>query len=141
MFTLFGFVVPETIVYAVVSWFVMLVAFMFARRQRRLHMLVMGTIIVLDFLFPFYLYGTRDWGRRLFDEGEILSFMLWTHLILVLALYVLYVVQIQAGSKLLKGQESARGDHRAQALGILVTRALVIITGAMLIESPYDAVD
>lgn len=141
MFTLFGFVVPETIVYAVVSWFVMLVAFMFARRQRRLHMLVMGTIIVLDFLFPFYLYGTRDWGRRLFDEGEILSFMLWTHLILVLTLYVLYVVQIQAGSKLLKGQESARGDHRAQGLGILVTRALVIITGAMLIESPYDAVD
>jgi hypothetical protein len=67
--------------------------------------------------------------------------MLWTHLLLVLTLYVLYVVQIHAGSKLLKGGEDARADHRAQGLGILITRALVIVTGAMLIESPYDAVD
>lgn len=136
MFTLFGFVVPETIIYAVVTWFLMLAAFMSARRYRRLHVVTMGTVITLDFLFPFYLYATRDWGRRLFDEGEILSFMLWTHLLLVLTLYVLYVVQIQAGSRLLKGVESARSDHRAQGLGILVTRALVIFTGALFIESP-----
>jgi len=136
MFTLFGFVVPETIIYAVVTWFLMLAAFMLARRYRRLHVVTMGTVITLDFLFPFYLYATRDWGRRLFDEGEILSFMLWTHLLLVLTLYVLYVVQIQAGSRLLKGVESARADHRAQGLGILVTRALVIFTGALFIESP-----
>ncbi|MDX9740837.1 MAG: hypothetical protein RBT81_06625 [Gammaproteobacteria bacterium] len=136
MFTLFGFVVPETIIYAVVTWFLMLAAFMSARRYRRLHVVTMGTVITLDFLFPFYLYATRDWGRRLFDEGEILSFMLWTHLLLVLTLYVLYVVQIQAGSRLLKGVESARADHRAQGLGILVTRALVIFTGALFIESP-----
>lgn len=141
MFTLYGFLIPETIVYAVVSWFLMLAAFLSARRRRSLHVGVMATVILLDFLFPFYLYATRDWGRRLFDEGEILSFMLWTHLLLVLTLYVLYVVQIQAGSRLLKGDESARGDHRAQGLGILATRALVIVTGAMLIESPYDAVD
>lgn len=141
MFTLFGFYIPETITYAVVTWVLMLAAFMFARRQRRLHVGVMITVIVLDFLFPFYLYATRDWGRRLFDEGDILSFMLWTHLLLVLTLYVLYVVQIQTGSRLVKGGESARGDHRAQGLGILITRALVIVTGAMLIESPYDAVD
>lgn len=127
---------PETVIYAVVSWFLMLGAF-FLYRYRRIHLAVMITVIVLDFLFPFYLYATRDWVRRLFDEGEILSFLLWTHLLLVFTLYALYVVQIHAGSKLLRGNEEARGDHRAQGIGILVTRGLVVITGALLVENWY----
>lgn len=127
---------PETVIYAVVSWFLMLGAF-FLYRYRRIHLSVMITVIVLDFLFPFYLYATRDWVRRLFDEGEILSFLLWTHLLLVFTLYALYVVQIQAGSKLLRGADGARADHRAQGIGILVTRGLVVVTGALLVENWY----
>lgn len=128
----------ETVIYAGVTWCVMLAAF-FLHRHRRLHVPVMATIIVLDFLFPFYLYATKDWGRRLFDEGEILSFLLWCHLLMVITLYVLYVVQLQAGAKLLRGDESVRGDHRGQGIGILITRGLVVLTGAMLVESKYDA--
>ncbi len=124
----------ETVIYASVTWFVMLAAFLLARRYRRLHVTVMSTMIVLDFLFPFYLYMTKDWGRRLFDEGEILSFMLWTHLLLVITLYVLYVVQIQAGLRLARGEEHPRKDHRAQGIGILITRALVVFTGALMVE-------
>lgn len=134
MVKLLGFWTPETIIYAVVTWFIMLAAFLSARRRPRLHIGVMATVIVLDFLFPFYLYATRDWYRRLFEEGQILSFMLWTHLLLVFTLYVLYVVQIQAGLRLRRGDEDARTDHRTQGVGILIARALVIATGALLIE-------
>lgn len=129
----------ETVIYAGVTWCVMLAAF-FMHRHRRVHVPVMATIITLDFLFPFYLYMTKDWGRRLFDEGEILSFLLWCHLLLVITLYVLYVVQIQAGLKLLRREEGAREDHRAQGIGILITRGLVVLTGAMLVESTYDVI-
>lgn len=135
------FTMPETVAYALASWCVMLAMFFLARRHRRLHVAVMSTIITLDFLFPFYLYLTRDWGRRLFDEGEILSFMLWTHLLLVITMYVLYVVQIQAGRRLLRGDEAGRHEHRTLGIGILVTRGLVVFTGALLVESRYEATD
>lgn len=133
------FTLPETVIYALVSWCVMLLMFFLARRYRRLHVGVMATIITLDFLFPFYLYMTRDWGRRLFDEGEILSFMLWTHLLLVITMYVLYVVQIQAGRRLLRGDNEVRREHRTLGIGILITRGLVVFTGALLVESRYEA--
>jgi hypothetical protein len=124
----------ETVIYASVTWFVMLAAFLLAGRHRRLHVAVMSTIITLDFLFPFYLYMTKDWGRRLFDEGEILSFMLWTHMLLVITLYVLYAVQIHAGLRLARGEAEPRRDHRMQGIGILVTRAMVVFTGALMVE-------
>ncbi|MDR2877990.1 MAG: hypothetical protein LBV36_08140 [Chromatiales bacterium] len=137
------FTFPETVVYALVSWCVMLLMFFLARRYRRLHVAVMSSIITLDFLFPFYLYLTRDWGRRLFDEGDILSFMLWTHLLLVITMYVLYVVQIQAGRRLLRGEgqerSGLRSEHRGLGIAILVARGLVVFTGALLVESHYEA--
>jgi len=127
----------ETVLYAGITWCVMLAAF-FLHRRRRVHVPVMATIMTLDVLFPFYLYMTKDWGRRLFDEGEILSFLLWCHLLLVITLYVLYVVQVQAGLRLVRGDEEARGDHRAQGIGVLITRGLVVLTGAMLVESKHE---
>lgn len=113
----------------------MVVSFYFSR-VRRFHMPVMASIIVIDLFFPVYLYMTRDWGRRLLEEGEIFSFLIWMHFILVITLYLLYVVQVQTARSLLGGDAKSRQDHRTQGIGILITRGLVILTGALLAEPP-----
>ncbi len=125
--------ISTTLVFMTASWFVMLGAF-FLYRYRKLHLSVMSSVITLDFCFPVYLLLTRDWQKRFFEDGEILSFLLWMHLMLIITLYVLYVVQIQAGRRLLRDDQTIRGEHRGQGIGILVTRALVIITGGLLVE-------
>jgi hypothetical protein len=125
--------IPGTVLFTTATLLIMLVTF-FLARVRRLHVPVMITIMTIDLFFPFYLYLTRDWHKKLIEHGEIFSFLMWMHFILVITLYVLYVVQIQTGRRLLAGEDTARKDHRAQGIGILVTRALVIFTGALLAE-------
>ena len=86
---------------------------------------------------PFYLASTRDWNKRLLVDGDILSFGVWMHFGLIITLFVLYAIQIHAGLKLLKStinNETVQHEHRMQAKGILLARALVIITGAILFE-------
>jgi len=129
--------IAGTVLFASVTWCVMLGNF-FLSRFRRLHPTIMMVIIAVDVAFPFYLFFTRDWGRRLFDEGEILSVLLWVHLSFVVMLYVLYAVQIQAGFSLLREGVRLRKEHRAQGISILVVRALVVLTGALLVETNFD---
>lgn len=125
--------ISATLIFMTVTWLIMLGAF-FLHRLRKLHMTLMGSVIAVDLLFPVYLLLTRDWQKRFFHDGEILSFLLWMHLMLVITMYTLYVVQIQAGRKILRGEGEIRGEHRLQGIGILVTRALVIVTGGLLVE-------
>lgn len=125
--------IPGTVLFASAMYVVMLAAF-FCARMRRVHIPLMITIMVIDLFFPVYLYLTRDWGKRLIEQGEIFSFLIWMHFMLVITLYVLYVVQVQTARKILSGEDVAKRDHRAQGIGILVTRALVIFTGALLAE-------
>lgn len=116
-----------------------LMVYAFSRPQRRtFHISVMSAMMVLDVFFPVYLFVTRfdNLVRQLIDEGEILSFMVWMHLIIVILLYVLYAFQIRAGWRLKQGDPSARGEHRSQGKAILVTRALVILTSMMLVDAP-----
>ena len=129
---------PGTVIFASVTWCMMLAGF-FASRHRRFHPTLMTAINAVDFAFPFYLYLTHDWGRRLFDEGAILSVLLWVHLSFVITLYVLYVVQIQAGLLLLRNDNRLRKEHRAQGISILIVRALVVFTGALLVETTYKS--
>ena len=91
-------------------------------------------IVVFDLLMPVYLYSTRDWKTRLIDDGDIFSFAVWMHFGLLIALFVLYAIQIMAGRKLLQGDQSGRGEHKNVAKGILAVRALVILTGALLVQ-------
>lgn len=125
--------IPGTVLFTTATLLIMLVTF-FLARVRRLHVPVMVTIMTIDLFFPVYLYLTRDWHKKLIEHGEIFSFLMWMHLILVITLYVLYVVQIQTGRRILAGEDAVKKDHRAQGIGILVTRALVIFTGALLAE-------
>lgn len=111
----------------------MLLAYRY-RRKLWFHIPVMSAIVVYDICMPFYLYSTRDWYRRLIEQEEIFSMMIWTHIMLLITLYVLYALQIIAGRQLLQGNNEAREDHSAQAKGILITRAFVIITAMMLVE-------
>lgn len=116
----------------------MVCAFFWAK-QRLIHMSVMVSVMLIDIGFPVYLVMTKDWYRRLIEQGEILSFMIWMHFILVLVLYALYFLQIQSARKLLRGDEEARNEHRNQGKGILIARGLVILSAAMLFE-PVDQV-
>ncbi|HHH36649.1 MAG TPA: hypothetical protein ENK48_07460 [Gammaproteobacteria bacterium] len=127
-----------TVIFAAATYLLMVVAF-YQAKARRFHIPVMAGIILIDLCFPVYLYLTRDWIRRLFDEGEIFSFLIWMHLILVITLYLLYFFQVQTARRILSGDGDARPDHRSQAKGILIVRALVIMTGALLAESPESA--
>ena len=111
-----------------------MVATYFLHRFRRIHITVMTSIMLTDFFFPVYLYLTHDWVKRLIGHEEIFSFLIWMHFILLITLYILYIFQIQAGRKILHGDAQARADHKGQAKGILIAKALVIITGALLVE-------
>lgn len=125
--------IEGTVLFASVTYMIMLGTY-FLAKFRRFHVTVMASIMVTDLFFPVYLYMTHDWAKRLIDQEEIFSPLIWMHFILVITLYVLYVFQMLAGRKILQGDERSRSDHKGQAKGILVTRALVIITGALLVE-------
>ncbi len=120
-------------IFVAATYLVMLVAFRLSH-WRVFHVTVMATIMLIDMLIPVYLVFTRDWYLRLIKQEEIFSFMIWMHVILVLALYALYLLQIPAGRRLLRGEEGIRPDHRAQGIGILIVRGLVILSAALLIE-------
>ena len=121
------------VIIAFVTYLVMLLAF-YMRHLRKVHIPIMVSLLVFDLCVPFYLFMTRDWKTRLIDSGDILSFGVWMHFGLVLTLYVLYVLQVQSAMKLLKGDKEMRVDHNGQGKAILVVRALVIFTGALLID-------
>lgn len=125
--------ISGTLLFVSATYVVMVWAFLWARK-RYFHIPVMASIMVIDLFFPVYLVLTKDWYRRLIEQGEILSFMIWMHFILVLSLYALYVLQIMTARKLLRGDNSVRADHRAQGKGVLIVRGLVILSSAMLIE-------
>ena len=121
-----------TVLFIAVTYLIMLIAYRFPHWQW-FHRPVMAAIICLDVCFPFYLYATKSWGRRLIDQEEIFSFMIWMHLILVITLYMLYFVQVRSARGLLKGEQKARGEHKSQGLGIIVVRGLVLVTGTRLL--------
>ncbi|MEW6353143.1 MAG: hypothetical protein AB1469_02430 [Pseudomonadota bacterium] len=123
-------------VLAAFAVYVLMLAAFYWPRVRAFHISVMAGAMVFDVAMPFYLYATKDWHRRLIEEGELTSYLLWTHFVLLLILYILYVLQVQVGRKLLKGEQAARAEHRAQGKAILLVRALVIFTGALLVEQP-----
>jgi hypothetical protein len=65
------------------------------------------------------------------------------HFGLIVTLYVLYVIQVQTALKLVRSSRQAvdaeslevtHREHRAQGMGILLARALVIVTGAILAD-------
>lgn len=123
----------EVVIVAVITYLIMLVGY-WLHRIRVIHVPIMVGIMLFDLTMPFYLYLNRDWKTRLIDDGDILSFMVWTHFGLLIALFVLYGLQVLAGRRLIKNDESAREEHQSIAKGILLTRALVIISGALLVQ-------
>jgi len=124
----------ETVIFVAVTYVLMIVAF-FLSRYRTFHITLMSSLVVVDFLFPIYLYLNKDWWRRLVEQGELLSFMVWMHLLLVITLYVLYVVQISAARGILSDRDGARDEHKTQAKGILIIKGLVLLSGAFLVET------
>ncbi|WP_455366688.1 hypothetical protein [Kaarinaea lacus] len=123
----------DTVIAASITYVVMLAA-MYWHRIRIFHVTVMISVMIFDLLMPFYLYANRDWKTRLIDHGDIFSFLVWTHFGLLIALFVLYAIQVFAGRRLLAGDASARGEHKNVAKGILLVRALVIFSGALLVQ-------
>ncbi len=113
------------------TYFLMLLAYRY-HHIRGFHLPVMMGIILFDLGMPFYLYSTRDWHQQLIVDGDILSFIVWMHFGLIMTLYTFYFLQIWSGIKQLKNDESVRESHSAQAKGILITRALVILSGWMI---------
>lgn len=126
--------IAGTVLFAAATYIVMLAGFYWSH-WRRLHIGIMVGIMAFDIMMPIYLYLNKDWYRRLIKEGELTSYLLWTHFLLLLTLYMLYVMQIQAGRRLLRGGGN-RAEHRAQGKAILIVRAFVIATGALLVETP-----
>ena len=122
-----------TVIAVFISFGVMALAYRYAR-MHVLHIGLMAMVMLFDVVFPVYLYIANDWPTRLIDKGEIFSFSIWMHVMLIIVLYALYVIQVQAGRRLLgEGKRSARKEHRQQAIGILAARMLVFVTGALLI--------
>jgi len=129
-----------TSVLLVLSSFIILAAAWHWRKWRRFHIAAMSFLMAFDLMFPVYLYMTHDWKKRLIDDGELFSFLIWSHLIFVLLLYALYALQVLAGRAMLRGQdldaselERHREDHRKQFIGIVVVRLLVFASGSLLI--------
>lgn len=123
------------LLFAIASYALMVAAFFLAKR-RIFHMPVMIGTVLFDLLMPFYLVFTQDWYKRLIEQEEIFSFMIWMHFILILTLYALYGLQIMTIKKMVNGDQVAREEHRSQGVGILIARGLVILSAAMLVEPP-----
>lgn len=123
----------ETVIAGILTYLLMVLAF-YLHRIRGFHVPAMIFIMLFDLLVPLYLYMTRDWKTRLIDDGDIFSFAVWMHFSLLIALFVLYAIQILAGLQLLRGEQSSRAEHKNIAKGILVVRALVILSGALLAQ-------
>ena len=131
------FLYAETTIAATISFILMLIAYKLSH-IRKLHISIMVSCIVVDVAMPFYLYLNRDWYGRLIDGGEILNFLLWMHIGLVITVYILYIMQVIEGKKLLKGIGN-RENHHSQAKGLILARALMIFCGALLYEKPQVA--
>ena len=125
---------------AIITYLIMLLAF-YLHRVRKVHVPLMASLVVFDLCVPFYLFFNRDWKKHLIDSGDILAFGVWMHFGLVITLYVLYVIQVQSAIKIFGGEADVKKDHRGQGLAILVVRALVIMTGAMMIDSNTELGD
>lgn len=121
------------LLFAIATYALMVMAF-FLAKWRYFHMPVMIATILFDLLIPFYLVLTNDWYKRLIEQEEIFSFMIWMHFILVLTLYALYGLQIMTIKKMINGDVVARQEHRTQGMGVLIARGLVILSAAMLID-------
>jgi hypothetical protein len=124
--------------YAAVVTYVLMVLAFYWHRHRGFHITVMAGVILFDLAMPFYLVSTRDWYTRLIVHEDILSFGIWTHFGLLVTLFVLYAMQIQTALKFIRARQEAAAEsrqaHRAQGKGILLVRALVIVSGAILAE-------
>ena len=121
-------------VWFVLATYLLMLAAYFYSRYRWFHVPVMVAMIVVDVLFPFYLYLTHDWYKRLIVHEEIFSFLIWMHFGLILTLYALYFLQIQTARKIFKGNAEARSEHHSQAKAILLVRGLVIATALLLVD-------
>ncbi len=119
------------IIAALLSYALMVAAY-FLHRIRLFHVPVMVAIIVFDIAMPVYLYTHRNWWKRLIEEGDITSFLVWMHLGLLITMFVLDGAQVLTALKIFKGDQSARADHRTQGKALLAVRGLVVLTGAAL---------
>ena len=124
----------STVWVALATYVLMLVAFRYAKQHRTLHALTMISVMLFDLGMPIYLYLHKSWYRRLIVEGELTSILVWIHLMMIVMMYGLYVMQIKTALRLLRQDDSVRVDHRAQAKAVLWVRALVILTGSLLVE-------
>ena len=122
-----------TVWFVVFTYVMMLVAYYYSR-YRWFHVPVMVTMIVVDVLFPFYLYLTHDWYKRLIVHEEIFSFLIWMHFGLILTLYALYFLQIQTARRIFAGSQEGRSEHHSQAKAIILVRGLVIATALLLVD-------
>ncbi|MDQ6964956.1 MAG: hypothetical protein Q9M13_08575 [Mariprofundales bacterium] len=113
------------------SFMVMAVAW-WQRHRPALHAPLMAAVVLFDLLFPVWLYSVHDWKRQLIDEGDILSFAVWTHWGLMIMLLVLYYLQISLGLAVWRGDRSRLREHRSQAVGILLVRTTVFLSGVAL---------
>ncbi len=116
---------------AALSYGLMLAAY-FLPRRRWFHVPVMVSVALFDLGMPFYLYTHRNWWHRLIEQQELLSFLVWMHVGLIITLYALYGAQAYTAGKIVKGAPEARTDHHGQGRALLVVRGLVIVTGAIL---------
>jgi len=123
---------PLSVLLVLISFVVLAVAWA-VKKNHRLHVSLMGCVMVFDIVFPVWLYMTHNWIKRLIDDGELLSFAIWAHVFLILTLYALYVLQIQAGHQMLGGHTEVRPNHRVQSRGIVIVRLFVFLSGALLI--------
>ena len=124
----------STVWVALATYVLMLVAFRYAKQYRMLHALTMISVMLFDLGMPIYLYLHKSWYRRLIVEGELTSILVWIHLMMSVMMYGLYVMQIKTALRLMRQDDSVRVDHRAQAKAVLWVRALVILTGSLLVE-------
>jgi len=121
-----------TLLAVIISFIAMGVAYRYAR-IRSLHVTVMLLVVTFDIVFPVYLYLVNDWYKQMIQEEQIFTFSPWMHFMLIIVLYALYVIQIQAGRRLLADHKEARQPHKQQGQGIMLARLLVFATGALLL--------
>lgn len=122
-----------SLILAFASLILMLIGY-YCSRFRVLHISIMATVICIDIAMPFYLFQIGDWKKRLIDQEEIFSFLIWMHVGLVLCIYILFAAQVATAFKIVQAQTDVRTVHRMQGRAAILVKLLIVLTGAILIK-------
>jgi uncharacterized membrane protein YozB (DUF420 family) len=103
-------------------------AAIFFRRNRRLHVPMIAAAFAIDLALVLYVELSKHAVGSVLHHGGTL---LWFHAIVSAIMFILYLVQMRLGLRLLRGNHLTRRAHRRIGVAFVALRLVNYITSFM----------